>query len=166
MGYVYCFCQIIKGVPGTSIPQSRVWYTYKVIDIIIDQPEMEKVYQTSGPLSLLYPLLCLATLTVTTTNKEESNKENNKAKDSKSRIIHQNNNNNNNNNVTTRTKGLNFYKLAINTKINLRYKYKFCMWTDRKKIEVVVHTSLLSFEQVSEMLYWELHFTVCWNGFK
>ena len=105
-----------------------IWYTYKVIDTIIDQPEMGKVYKTSGPLSLLYPLLCLATLTVTTTNKEESNKENNKAKDSKSRIIHQNNNNNNNNNVTTRTKGSNFYKLAINTKINLRYKYKFCMW--------------------------------------
>ena len=139
----YCFCQMFKGVPGTSIPQSRVWYTYKVIDIIIDQPEMEKVYQTSGPLSLLYPLLCLATLTVTTTNKEESNKENNKAKDSKSRIIHQNNNNNNNNNVTTRTKGSNFYKLAVNTKINLRYKYKFCMWMLKrsKKIEVFVHTS-------------------------
>ena len=98
---------------------------YKVIDI--DWAEMGKVYQASSPLST-YPLLCLATLTVTATNKEESNKENNKAKDSKSRIIHQNNNNNNNNNVTTRTKGSNFYKLAVNTKINLRYKYRFCMW--------------------------------------
>ena len=86
--------------------------------------------------SLLYPLLCLATLTVTTTNKEESNKENNKAKDSKSRIIHQNNNNNNNNNVTTRTKGSNFYKLAVNTKINRWYQYRFCMWmlTERKNL--------------------------------
>ena len=118
---------------------------------------MGKVYQTSGPLSLVYPLLCLATLTVTTTNKEESNKENNKAKDSKSRIIHQNNNNNNNNNVTTRTKGSNFYKLAVNTKINLCYQYKFCMYVNAnrtKKFEFFVHISLLSFEQVSKTLYW------------